>query len=84
MEYLKTKGRGIGVIGFIAIIIFVVIYNFINGLDSYSVFSIFWSYIALDGYGKYKILKEKKYLTTAIAGIVASIGFLISYILTTI
>ena len=84
IKYLETKGRGVGIIGFFAIIIFIVIYNFINGQNSYSVFSIFWSYIALEGYGKYKILKERKYLTTAIAGIVASIGFLISYILTTI
>ncbi|WP_376770508.1 DUF6442 family protein [Clostridium lacusfryxellense] len=34
--------------------------------------------------GKYTILKDRKYLTTAIVGIVASIGFLISYILTII
>ncbi len=84
MKNLENKGRKVGVIGFSAIIIFVIIYNFVKGLNSYSVFSIFWSYTALEGYGKYKILKERKYLTATIAGTIASLGFLISYILTTI
>lgn len=84
IRYLENKGRRFGVMGFSAIIIFIVIYNLINGLNSYSAFSIFWSYIALEGYGKYKISKERKYLTITILGIITSLGYLISYILTTI
>ena len=84
MKYIENKGRKFGVMGFTAIIIFIIIYNLINGLDSYSVFSIFWSYAALESYGKYKILKEKTYLIATIAGIIASLGSLVNYIFTTI
>ncbi|MBZ9623171.1 DUF6442 family protein [Clostridium sp. FP2] len=84
IKYLEDKGRKFGEIGFSAIIIFLVIYNLIKGLNSYSVFSIFWAYLALKYYGKYKILKEKEYLIGMIAGTIASLGSLFNYIWTTI
>jgi len=82
--YAHNKGRGLGVIGFSVICIFIVIFNFFNGISSHSVFSLFSGFVAMEAYGKYTVIKQKTFLVTAIAGGLAALGFLANYVLLTL
>jgi len=82
--YAQNKGRGFGVVGLSLIFIFVAIFNFVNGISSYSVFALFFGFLAMEAYGKYTVIKQKAYLVTAISGGFAAVVNLVNYVLTTV
>ena len=82
-QYAENKGRTIGVKAMSAMFIIVIVYNLLKGLNPYAVFALFWTYLGFEAYGKYKITRGKAEKTSAIAGIIAGVVFLIDYILTT-
>lgn len=84
IEYVENKGRKIGFTAFCIVFIFIVLFNAFRGEESYAVSSLFWIFIATEAIPKYKFTHEKVYLVTIIAGGIASIASLISFILVSV
>lgn len=78
----ENQGRKIGMIAFCIIFIFIIIFNLINGIKSYGPMTMFWAFLAAESYPKYRFTKNKLYLCHTIVSAIASLGFLLCYILT--
>ena len=61
----------------------VILYNLVKGLDSYLPLTLFWGYLAAEGLGKYQARRERKYLWVVVCGAIASLCFLLCYVLRT-
>ncbi len=79
--FLENKGRRFGVAGFCILVIGLLAFNFFTGQSSYSIHALFWCYISLEAWGKYRISRRKGFLTTGILAAVASLCFLACYVL---
>ncbi len=86
IEYAENQGRKIGFITFSLLFVFIAIFNLFFGESStfHAVSSLFWAFIAAEGYGKYHFLKSKVYLVTVIAGSIASVISVVNYVLATL
>ena len=83
VTYAENKGRRYGEIGFSLLIAAFIIYNWIKGLDCYLLFTLFWGYLAAEGLGKYQVRRERKFLWGIVFGAIASLCFLLCYVLRT-
>lgn len=81
MMSTENKGRRIGISAFCCVFIFIVIFNVFNGRNSYAPMAMFWAFLSAEAYPKYQFSKNKWYLVTVIAGAIAAIASLISYVL---
>lgn len=81
IEYFENEGRKIGFSVCCMLFIFIVIFNAFKGEQNYAVSSLFWAFIATEAIPKYKFTHKKVYIITIIAGGIASIASLISFIL---
>ena len=79
--FLENKGRRWGIIGFCAMYILLVVFDLITGQSSHSLNALFWSYIALEAWGKYRISRRRAFLTTTVLSAVASLCFLACHVL---
>ena len=77
-----NKGRRIGLSAFCCVFIVIVVFNLFTGQDSHAPEAMFWAFLSAEAYYKYRFAKNKIYLTTTIAGAIASIAFLANYIIT--
>jgi len=86
IEYAESQGRKIGFIIFSLLFLCIAIFNLFFGESStfHAVSSLFWAFIAAEGYGKYHFLKRKVYLVTMIAGSIASVVSVATYVLATL
>lgn len=80
----QNRGRRIGTAAFAGMVIVVLIFNLIQGRNSYDVFAIFWAYIAAQYYPLYQFTKKSGYLMSAILGATASLAFLAAYIISVV
>ena len=81
LKVAENKGREIGMAAFCIVFIFVVLFNFFNGIDSTASMAMFWEFLAAEAYPKYRFTKNKTYLVTTIAGGIASILNLVNYVI---
>ena len=81
MTEAENRGRRIGVMAFSAIFIFIVLFNLFNGQPNYAPMAMFWAFLSAEAYPKYRFTKQKAYLVTTIAGGVASLASLASFVL---
>lgn len=83
LEYAENEGRKIGFIAFTLLFVFLIIVSLFFGetSTSYAVSSLFWAFIAAEGYTKYRFLSKKVYLITLIAGSIASVLSVVNYVL---
>lgn len=79
--FLENRGRRLGVAGFCIMVSALLVFDFITGQSSYSVLALFWCYISLEAWGKYRISRQKRFLTTGILTAVSSLCFLACYVL---
>ena len=79
--FLENRGRRFGVVGFCAMYILLVVFNFATGQSSYALHALFWGYTALDAWGKYRPSRRKVFLTTAVMAGFASLCFLTCHVL---
>lgn len=79
--FLENKGRRFGVAGFCLMFIVLLVFNCVTGQSSYSIHALFWCYISLEAWGKYRLSRQKGFLTTGILAAVASLCFLACYVL---
>lgn len=81
MRQAENQGRRVGQIAFCCVFVFVIIFNLFNNQNNYAPMSMFWAFIAAEAYPKYQFTKRKAFLISTIAGAVASIASLLSFII---
>lgn len=81
MQQAENRGRRIGISTFCIVFIFIVLFNLFNGQHSYAPYAMFWAFVAAEAYPKYRFTKNKAYLISTIAGFIASIASLASFVL---
>ena len=77
----ENKGREIGIVSFLIVLVFLLIFNMCNGQSNDALAAVFWSYVAAESYPRYRFSKDKTLLVTAIAGSFLSIANLITYVM---
>lgn len=80
----QNKGRRIGTAAFACMVIVILIFDLIQGRNSYSVLAIFWTYIAAQSYPLYRFTNKSSYLISTISGMVAALAFLATYIISVV
>ena len=81
VAYAENEGRRYGEISFCLLIIAVLVYDFAKGLDNYLPMSLLWAYLAAQALGKYQARRERRFLWGIVFGAVASLCFLLCYVL---
>ena len=83
MEHAENQGRKIGYIVFMLLFACLVIFSLVFWQIGtlYAVASLFWVFMGVEAYAKYRFSKKKVYLVTAVAGSLASVCFVANYIL---
>ena len=79
--FLENKGRRWGMVGFCAMTIVLLVFNLATGQNSYSVLAMFWSYIALEAWAKYRVSRRHTFLTVAVLAAFSSLCFLACHVL---
>ena len=73
--FLENKGRRW------AMTIVLLVFNLATGQNSYSVLAMFWSYIALEAWAKYRVSRRHTFLTVAVLAAFSSLCFLACHVL---
>lgn len=81
MQEAENRGRRIGEIAFCGVFIFITLFNFFKGQPNYAPMAMLWAFLAAESYPKYQFSKNKSYLVATIAGTVASIASLVSFVI---
>jgi hypothetical protein len=86
MENAENQGRKIGFIAFVFMFLVLIIYNiFLGQLDTfYALSALFWVFLSVEAYGKYRFAKKQTYLVITIAGAVASLASLANHVIMTL
>ena len=79
--FLANRGRRLGVAGFCTMFIVLLVFNLITGQSSYSILALFWCYISLEAWGKYRNCRQRTFLATGVLAAVTSLCFLSCYVL---
>lgn len=79
--FLENRGRRFGVAGFCILYILLVVFNLITSQSSYSIHALFWCYISLEAWGKYRTSRRRAFLSTTVLAAVAAVCFLACYVL---
>lgn len=82
-EFVDNRARRKGEFVLMCLMVLLMVYNLFKGIRSYDLMTVFWAYTAVTNLYKYKAYHQKTDLVAAIAGIVAALGFLVSYFLQT-
>ena len=83
VTYAENAGRRYGMIAFCLLNSAMILYNLVKGLDSYLPMSLLWAYLAAQALGKYQARRERRFLWGIVFGAVASLCFLLCYVLRT-
>ena len=70
-----------GVIGFCAMSIVLIVFNLATSQNSYSVLAMFWSYISLEAWAKYRASRRRTFLTSAVLAAFSAIAFLVCHVI---
>lgn len=79
--FAENRGRRFGVAGFCILYILLVVFNFTIGQSSYSIHALFWCYISLEAWGKYRTSRRRAFLSTTVLAAISSLCFLACYML---
>lgn len=82
-QYIEMKARRFGEIGLCVFFIALILYKFVKGLPANDLLAVFWGYLGVGYIYKYRFLKTKNSLISAVCGMIAAIAFVIVYILQT-
>ncbi len=80
-EHIENKGRKIGYIVFCCVFVFIILFNAFMGQQNFAVSALFWAYLAAEAIPKYQFTHNKSYLIVTIAGSIATIAYLASFVL---
>ena len=76
----ENQGRQIGIISFLIVLIFLMIFDLCTKQSNDALLAVFWAYIAAEAYPRYRFSRDKTLLVTTIAGGFLSIANLITYV----
>lgn len=77
--FLENKGRRFGVAGVCLMFIVPLVFNCVTGRSSCGIHALFWCYISLEAWGKYRISRQKGFLITGVLAAASSLRFLTGY-----
>lgn len=77
----ENQGRQIGILSFLIVLIFLIIFNMCTDQPNDAPIAVFWAYVAAEAYPRYRFSKDKSLLVTTIAGGLLSIANLIIYVI---
>ena len=79
--FLANRGRRLGIAGFCAMFIVLLVFNVVTGQSSYSIHALFWCYISLEAWGKYRLSRQRVFWATGVLAAISSLCFLACYVL---
>lgn len=79
--FLENKGRRFGVAGFCSMFTVLLVFNAVTGQSSSSIHALFWCYISLEAWGKYRLSRQRLFLATGILAALSSLCSLACYVL---
>lgn len=82
-QYIEMKARRYGEIGLCTFFILLILYKMINNIPTNDLLAVFWGYLGVGYIYKYRYLKTKSSLISAVCGMLAAIAFALAYILQT-
>ena len=80
----ENRGRRIGVGAFCLVFIFITLFNLFHGQSNYGPQAMFWAFVAAEAFPKYRFTGSKVFLVTVIAGAIASVASLGSFVISAI
>ena len=81
MLYIEDRGRRYGEIGFCSVFIVIMFFNLFTKQNNFVPYSMIFAYLSAQAYGKYRLMKSNAYKATIILAAIASLLFLVCYIL---
>lgn len=79
----EHRGRKYGLVAFSIVFIIITFVNLFKGQSNYGPMAMFWAFLAAESYPKYKFTNQKAYLISTIAGTIASIAYVLSFLMDT-
>lgn len=77
----ENHGMKIGIVSFLVVLIFLMIFNLCTGQKNDALLAVFWAYVAAGAYPRYRFSKEKSLLVTTVAGGLLSLANLATYVI---
>ena len=81
MEYAENLGRKIGFSAFCCVFLILILFQFFTGGEVEGFLALFWAFLAAEALPNYQFTRKKSYLITAICGALASLLFLVDFML---
>lgn len=78
-----NMARRSGVTAMMVLLAALVVYNLLKGLPSESLQTILWAFVGTEALYKYRHTGNKTFRVAGIAGTIAAVGFLASYVIST-
>lgn len=82
-EFIENRARLKGEACLVTFMLLLMVYNFFKGIPSYDLMTVFWAYMSVTNFYKYRVNRQRLELVTSVAALIAALGFLVSYILQT-
>lgn len=82
--YVADRGRRAGVVGFCAVTVVILTFNFIMDQNNYVPLAMFWAYLAAEGWGKYRASRARSHLWVVVFGGAGALCWLACHILTVV
>lgn len=80
----ENHGMKIGIVCFLAVLIFLMAFNFFTGQQNDALLAVFWAYVAAEAFPRYRFSKEKSLLVTTIAGGLLAVANLATYVISVV
>lgn len=81
MECAENRGRKIGFSVFCCVFIVLLLFQLFTGGETEGFLALFWAFLAAEAFPKYQFTGKKSYLITTICGALASLFFLVGFML---
>ncbi len=81
--YVEDKAKRYGEIGMCVVFLLLVVYNLIKGQPLDDLLAMFWGYLGVGYFYKYRKFHEKGSLISAVCGMIAAVAFLLAYVIQT-
>lgn len=81
VEFEQGRGRLYGIAGMTVLYLVLIIFNWAYKQNNSSLFAVYWTYLAFEMFGRYRVIRKKSLFTEGIISAIAAAGFLIAHII---
>lgn len=81
VDFALKKGRLYGITGMTLLYLALLVFNRVHKQNNSSLFAMYWTYLAFEMFGRYKVRRSKKALAGGIISILMAAVFLVSHII---